>query len=81
MHAKNPDREIRRKIQEIGEKHYIETFEKNPHRGDLGGTSIFPYSAGLFAALFIKKRAAFRQVVWEMVRPTRSGAGNGTQPI
>ena len=29
-----------------GEKHYIATFEKSPPSGDLGGTSIFPFSAG-----------------------------------
>ena len=29
--------------------------KKVPHQGDLGETFIFPFSAGLFAALFIKK--------------------------
>ena len=59
MHAKNPDREIRRKIQEIGEKHYIETFEKNPPSGGFRGDFYFSLFCRAFCSSFYQKKSCF----------------------
>ena len=59
MHAKNPDREIRRKIQEIGEKHYIETFEKSPPSGGFRGDFYFSFFCRAFCSSFYQKKSCF----------------------
>ncbi|RGF64265.1 hypothetical protein DWZ44_14570 [Blautia sp. AF32-4BH] len=53
---KTPDRGAGRKKYSREEKDIFYGHSKKvPLWGDLGGTFIFPFSAGLFAALFIKK--------------------------